>query len=504
MISLIIVAIWLILIASSYASHSSNPSIRQTKIAEDSPLINRVQQFLQSCRQAISRLKSAHRVPSEDINESVDEAMDLSSIKEPSVDEPIESSAQNSKVKPFESYMRWMRKTVSTATNLTRSLATREPGNLQKNEQLKTEITRRRRNKLFNHSEAMDLIRNSFEPVKSVTATLQPRPMDPNSDATSSTAIDPDEPLHDVLRFFYHAWKGVVTTQKELYIYLTSKNSEPSRFSDVSSMTLYCSDAADYSIKIYTPMIFDSIRQYCGIDSESYKSSFNVSDLSTLKADSKSGAGFWRSKDNLLVIKTIKHYECKNLLNVLHLYHKHLLTEPHTCISPVFGLYRVKNRLFGEAKYYMVMKNIYATNPSNASNDSYEYIYSARDGPVDMFAHIEAKIDYDTRRKFMIKYDLKGSTYGRRSKSVSSSDIVYKDLDLIESKVMFQLGKTSRSTLFSTIINDVGFLSACGFMDYSLLVAVDVLGQKSDLQSGGRFSLPNGTMHPVSMAQHDR
>ena len=194
-------------------------------------------------------------------------------------------------------------------------------------------------------------------------------------------------------------------------------------------------------LKVYRPAVFNSLRRNAGVPDELYLQCLKVDNLNCLNSDSKSGQAFWKSADDTIVLKTLKHYEVKNLRAVLDNYAAHALTD-YSCIAGVLGLYRVKTRkkLWGaipinEYKYFIACKNVY---PRNSW-------------------HIVGK------------YDLKGSTVGRRA---SPSSTVLKDLNLLESDTKLHLGP-ARPVVLHALQRDVNFLKRHRFMDYSLLIAVE-------------------------------
>jgi hypothetical protein len=189
---------------------------------------------------------------------------------------------------------------------------------------------------------------------------------------------------------------------------------------------------ADGQVKAYRPELFESLRSTAGVSEESWAACMDPTNLDVLSADSKSGQAFWRSADGLLVLKTIKPYECRNLRSMLDQLASHLTAEP-SAISSVLGLFRVK--VGGRTLYLLACRNAYHSNPWHASTC----------------------------------FDLKGSTVGRRK---APSSIVLKDLDLLAEGRRLMLGR-ARPLLLHTLQRDAQFLSHYGFMDYSLLVDVE-------------------------------
>ena len=188
-------------------------------------------------------------------------------------------------------------------------------------------------------------------------------------------------------------------------------------------------------VKTYEPNLFRRIRNNAGVSESAWLSCMNPDQLENVCADSKSGQTFWRSKDGTTILKTIKHYECKNLRDMLDNLANHLdVPFEHSCITGVLGAFRVK-LANGKKLYFMASRNVYPT------------------------------IQWYNNEK----YDLKGSTVGRLKSPRSE---VYKDLDLIRSNKRLQLG-AMKPVVLRTLQRDAHFLSKCGFMDYSLLVDVE-------------------------------
>jgi 1-phosphatidylinositol-4-phosphate 5-kinase len=219
-------------------------------------------------------------------------------------------------------------------------------------------------------------------------------------------------------------------------------------------------------IKTYRPILFRNIRRlisntdtttssvnsiskYNEFDEKIYMQCLHYDNLQCLSSDSKSGQAFWVSKDGSIVLKTIKHYEMKNIVSILTEFHDHLINSkdigyPST-IASILGLYRVTTKS-GKKKYFMACRNVYPNQ------------------------NICIPLQQSKQKtiKILKKYDLKGSTVGRRA-SLSSS--VKKDLDLIESGNFLSLGEQSKEIIVRSLMRDTEFLSRHSFMDYSLLVA---------------------------------
>jgi len=132
-------------------------------------------------------------------------------------------------------------------------------------------------------------------------------------------------------------------------------------------------------------------------------------------ADSKSGQTFWRSTDGTLIVKTIKQYECKNLRNMIDSYATHVQND-HSCLSGVLGIYRIRLKKQGRRfRYFLVTRSVFSKSTGLSVPDR-GYVPQYLSAP------------YTESSNAGMRFDLKGSTYGRR-KSPNSN--VLKDLDLL-------------------------------------------------------------------------
>ena len=222
-------------------------------------------------------------------------------------------------------------------------------------------------------------------------------------------------------------------------------------------------------VKIYKPVLFQRIRQATGMSEQNYYDCLDFEKVGMCcltDSDSKSGQSFWISKNEKIVLKTIKKYECKNLQRILDDYSDHVIKcDGKSCISTVLGLYRVILKSGGR-RYFMVSRNVYPDTSSNNVNSGVEN--------VNLLDQNNGRSNTNengskAKSKTLAKFDLKGSTVGRKA-SVTSS--VMKDLDLIGFDILFPLGSVRKSVL-QILEKDVVFLRKHFFMDYSLLVAVE-------------------------------
>jgi|688.fasta_scaffold722283_1 1-phosphatidylinositol-4-phosphate 5-kinase len=100
------------------------------------------------------------------------------------------------------------------------------------------------------------------------------------------------------------------------------------------------------------------------------------------------------------MLKTISHNEFEHFKRIMKDYYRHLLAFPHTLIARYLGLHKISFNEDGKVRriYFVVMSNVFNTN-----------------------------LDIHQR------YDLKGSLYGRFTKTKDGA-VALKDLDWLNAK----------------------------------------------------------------------
>lgn len=217
---------------------------------------------------------------------------------------------------------------------------------------------------------------------------------------------------------------------------------------------VYSSQFDKCKFKDYAPYVFQSIRRQFGISYESYIRSIGVDTFQNAFFDKlylmlseestgKSGSFFFHTSDSKYMIKTIRQSEFEVLRNILPNYHEHILKNPNTILTRYFGLHQMKcynkNKLIYDI-YIVVMNNIFTMdNPS-------------------LLRH---------------KYDLKGSTFGRRTKQEDIDlGAAKKDLDFISENMQINVAFGTKQKLIEQISADTGFLSRHNIIDYSMLIGI--------------------------------
>jgi len=204
----------------------------------------------------------------------------------------------------------------------------------------------------------------------------------------------------------------------------------------------------------YAPMVFQRIRLSFGITSDEYLRSVgpealfgnmvlgNLSSLSELTSEGKSGAFFYYTADGKYMMKTVTKKEYYLFRNILERYHRHIMDNPNTLIVRFLGLHclSIQKQQRGipskEKLYFVVMANM-----------------------------------FNTPFQIHHKYDLKGSWIGRVTASESSGQCM-KDVDFMNSHMKIKVGTAEAEELNSQIEKDSNFLKGCNIIDYSLLVGI--------------------------------
>lgn len=215
----------------------------------------------------------------------------------------------------------------------------------------------------------------------------------------------------------------------------------------------------DFKFKDYCPEVFREMRSMFGLDPADYLVSITGKYiLSELGSPGKSGSFFYYSRDFRFIIKTIHHAEHKQLRRILKDYYNHVKENPNTLISQFYGLHRVKmpfsSKSGGSRKvHFVVMNNL-----------------------------------FPPHRDIHLKYDLKGSTWGRVTPTPEDEDIslkTLKDLNFLDRKESINFGPYKKKLFFDQLEKDVKLLKKINVMDYSLLLGVH------DVKKGNTFGLLN-------------
>mmetsp|Transcript_3657 Transcript_3657/g.9310 ORF Transcript_3657/g.9310 Transcript_3657/m.9310 type:complete len:805 (+) Transcript_3657:150-2564(+) len=217
----------------------------------------------------------------------------------------------------------------------------------------------------------------------------------------------------------------------------------------------------------YAPMVFSRIRSSFGIQAEDYVRSVgpeqllgnmvlgNLSALSELSSEGKSGAFFYYTADGKYMLKTVSPKEFELLRAMLEGYYDHIVQNSGTLLVRFFGLHCLslhehrgsKSSRSTQRLYFVVMANMFNT-------------------------------PFEIHRR----YDLKGSWIGRETPDTQTDrTVALKDRDFQRAGERILIGRERKEALMGQIERDVTFLRARGIIDYSMLIGIHEIdaGHKS-------------------------
>jgi len=222
----------------------------------------------------------------------------------------------------------------------------------------------------------------------------------------------------------------------------------------------------------YAPMVFQRIRASFGIQNDDYLRSVgpeqllgnmvlgNLSSLSELSSEGKSGAFFYYTADGKYMMKTVTHKEQMLLKKMLKKYYDHITQNQGTLLVRFLGLHCLsvhKDRKGSATQkvYFVVMGNMFNT-------------------------------PFEIHRR----YDLKGSWVGRVTKEGNfDPSVALKDVDFTKKNEKIMVGPERKAKLVAQIERDSVFLRDNNIIDYSLLLGVYELGgsiQAVPVEGAGR------------------
>ena len=91
---------------------------------------------------------------------------------------------------------------------------------------------------------------------------------------------------------------------------------------------------------------------------------------------------------------------------------------------------------------------------------------------------------FNTGREIDVRYDLKGSFYGRRTRKNKTdyieSTVALKDLDFIDDCCKIRIDPVAKNKLIQVIKEDVALFQNLNINDYSLLLGVHTIGSEEE------------------------
>ena len=203
----------------------------------------------------------------------------------------------------------------------------------------------------------------------------------------------------------------------------------------------------DFTFVDMEPTVFGLMRTSFGVDPAGYRQSFRIPDEQDVESsgmlekftEGKSGSFFYFTRDFRYIIKTVTPGEEHFLQRIAYRYYKYMSDHRDSVIVRLFGLHKVR---LAKGQHYirvLVMDNLFYN---------------------------------DQMLRMHERYDLKGSTAGRKvlkGKESQPSKKTMKDLDL---KKGIKIGAEAKAQLMEQLKQDVAFLSSLKIMDYSLLLGI--------------------------------
>lgn len=197
----------------------------------------------------------------------------------------------------------------------------------------------------------------------------------------------------------------------------------------------------ELEISSLAPTVFSQLRDDIRISNRDFCQSFARHHLKDFTNPGKSGSLMYKTSDDLFLLKTLREYEARLLLQILSGYHLQL-TQRSTLFNRYVGLYCIRfPAMFGSIEIYIVVM-VNAFTPSMKINEI---------------------------------FDLKGSSIKRRSQGNLSKDKLHqmKDLDFLH---LYPHGIRVPSNIYhrlrTVISNDAKVLKKLCITDYSLVLGI--------------------------------
>ena len=231
---------------------------------------------------------------------------------------------------------------------------------------------------------------------------------------------------------------------------------------DLDDETVEKSDYLDIKIEEFAPKCFAYLRNLENIDMSEMIKQFlpknNKKGIS--ESQGKSGSFFISTDDNKYMIKTLKVEEFDLIRNsFLYRYCKYLALNPKSLLSRLYGMYNLNVNQGKDNILLIVMRNV----------------------------------NGDFQDNVIAKFDLKGSSFKRKSAfDIEKIDIkTMKDNNFEEVEHKIFLGKESREKLRQICKKDSEFLRDMELMDYSLFLIKISLSKKEMMDIFGNDIIEN-------------
>lgn len=251
------------------------------------------------------------------------------------------------------------------------------------------------------------------------------------------------------------------------------------------------------NLHAYHPSQFYRIRCHFGIETEDFLKSFKTCSKPMI-SEGASGAFMYFSGDRSYIVKSLTKAESDFLNRILSEYLEYLSSNSDTFITRFLGSYCA--HLYGKLYYYVVMENIFDTQPGVKIHQRYDIKGSWVNRNATK-PRVGSKVACRHCNMFYHYGDKKICP----SRAVRHApNVVLKDMDLT---MKLRLGKTVGNKLMQQLQNDSLFLCSKGIMDYSLLlgvVEVSYLVDPKVAQSRDNNGLLPSTSHSKLSSPRDK
>ncbi|XP_053202712.1 phosphatidylinositol 5-phosphate 4-kinase type-2 alpha-like isoform X1 [Panonychus citri] len=194
-----------------------------------------------------------------------------------------------------------------------------------------------------------------------------------------------------------------------------------------------------FKFKEYCPLVFRNLRErFCLSDSEYLRSLTKCQPDPFGESSGRSGARFYGSYDNFLLLKTLSSEEVEQMHSFLKSYHPYVVERHGKTLLPQYlGMYRIT--VEATETYIVVMRNILSA-------------------PIPIHK----------------KYDLKGSTVDREASEKEREKPLptLKDNDFVKDAINLNLPSQAKQNFLTMLEADTKFLSGMNLMDYSLCLGI--------------------------------
>ena len=232
----------------------------------------------------------------------------------------------------------------------------------------------------------------------------------------------------------------VIGTEHRLFHsgqYKVKINDEANQFAEIKDDD----DKIRLDISSLAPTVFHQLREDIGISNEEFRRSFFAAPLKDFTNPGKSGSLMYKTHDDLFILKTLREYEARLLMQILSGYHLQL-TQRASLFNRYIGLYciRLPTAISTIELYLVVMVNAFT--PSLGINEV---------------------------------FDLKGSKIKRKLVENLCMENLYKLKDM-DFKALYPAGIRLPSPIYQrmrqVVANDAKVLKKLNITDFSLILGI--------------------------------